>query len=337
MVLYSGGLDSILACRVLQEQGIRVQAVKFVTPFFGHEAAENTTRYIRRVREKYGIDLVVIDITDDYLPMLRNPPHGYGKNFNPCIDCKILMVHKTLELMPQFGADFIATGEVIGQRPMSQRKDTLNCITNESRAKGLLLRPLSAQSLKPTIPEERGWISRDRLPHISGRGRKVQMELAEKFGITDYPTPGGGCRLADPILGKRLKRYFETWPHMDGNDCRLAVTGRQFMLPGGWWFVIGRDAGENATLSSLKKETDFFLDSLDAPAPSGILRIPGQSRKIQKDTLNLAGSIIRFYCKKCSGKMEIKAEHDGDFRIIEIGLPAGREEISALSVESQTS
>ncbi len=309
LVLYSGGLDSILACRVLQEQGIRVTAVRFITPFFGQEVAGREDEFKRSVWEKYSIRLEIIDITDDYLPMLRNPPHGYGKNFNPCIDCKILMVQKALELLPAYHAGFIATGEVIGQRPMSQRRDTLNCITNDSNAAGLLLRPLCARSLKPTIPEQKGWVARESLPHISGRGRKIQIELAEKYGITDYPNPGGGCVLADPIQGRRLRRYFSRWPAMDGNDCYLALTGRQFHLRGGWWLVIGRDKRENKRLSSLCRKGDMFLDSRNAPAPSGILRNPGQAGQLDispsEETVSLSASIILHYCRKCSDGLEL--------------------------------
>lgn len=338
MVLYSGGLDSILACRVLQEQGVRVTALKFTSPFFGDEAWENPERYIDQVRTEYGIELAVIDITDEYLPMLRKPPHGYGKHFNPCIDCKILMVHRALELMPEFGADFIATGEVIGQRPMSQRKDTLNCITNDSTAHGLLLRPLCARSLRPTIPEKRGWVQRDRLPHISGRGRKVQMELAKKFCITGYPNPGGGCRLADPIQGKRLRSYFARWPEMDGNDCRLAVIGRQFLLPGGWWLVTGRDKRENINIASLRKGGDIFLDSREAPAPSGIVRPPvekkGEENRMPSDnTLNLAASIILYYCRRCTQGIELRAIWPGMEKLIRIEEPVDRDALMKLAVD----
>lgn len=335
MVLYSGGLDSILACRVLQEQGIRVTAVKFVTPFFGDEAADDPQRYIGRVQDKYGIRLVVKDITDEYLPMLRNPEHGYGKNFNPCIDCKILMIHKTLELMPEYDADFIATGEVIGQRPMSQRKDTLNCIRNESRAQGLLLRPLCARSLKPTIPEELGWVSREDLPHISGRGRKKQIELAEKFGITDYPNPAGGCRLADPIQGRRLKEYFRKWPEMDGNDCRLAVTGRQFILPGGWWLVLGRDKAENERLWALKRDSDLFLHSKKVPAPAGILRNPlAKGQKPDDATVKLAAAMMLHYCRKCQGTLEVQTECCGKVDKATASEPLAREKIEEFAVDT---
>ncbi len=340
MVLFSGGLDSILACKILEEQQIRVTALKFITPFFGYETRDREDEYREAILKKYGINVVVIDITDSYLPMLRNPAHGHGKHFNPCIDCKILMVKKAIELLPRFNADFIATGEVIGQRPMSQRRDTLNCITNDSGAGDLLLRPLSASSLKPTLAEKRGWIDRDKLPHASGRGRKVQFRLAEKYGIRDFPSPAGGCVLADPIQGRRLKKYFAMWPEMDANDCCLALTGRQFFLPGARWFVAGRDLRENIRLKSLAKSTDILMDSLKAPAPAAIIREKpwGMPEKVVPETLagdiETAASIIRHYCKKCSGVLEITV-HEGDSsRIVRAGKPADRKLLEQLLADS---
>ncbi len=311
----------------------------FVTPFFKAETQGRDSKEIEEAKRKYGIDLKIIDITSDYLIMLRNPPHGYGKHFNPCIDCKILMVQNALQLLDKFNADFIATGEVIGQRPMSQRKDTLNCITNESMAGGLLLRPLCARSLKPTIPEERGWVKRQDLPHISGRGRKIQMELAKKYGIEEYPNPAGGCVLADPIQGRRMKRYFAMWPDLDGNDCHLSLTGRQFLLPGGWWLTAGRDRRENRRIAMLRRRGDIFIDSLNVPAPSALLRNPERRKDHQSlhppaEILELAASIILHYCRKCQGDITLLAASENWEEVIGSQRPAGMDTIRALSADS---
>jgi len=326
---------------VLQEQGVRTTAIRFTTPFFGTEVQGRTDKIIEDTKRKYGIDLKIVDITPDYLTMLKNPAHGYGKHFNPCIDCKILMVRKAMHLLEKLDADFIATGEVIGQRPMSQRKDTLNCISNESMAGGLLLRPLCARSLKPTIPEERGWVKRQELPHISGRGRKIQIELARKYGIEDYPNPAGGCVLADPIQGRRLKKYFGMWPEIDGNDCRLALTGRQFLLPGGWWLTAGRDRRENRRITLLRRRGDIFIDSLNAPAPSALLRNP-QRKNVRTDirppadVLALAASILLYYCRKCRGDIVLLAASENWEEIIHAQRPANKDTIRALSADNPT-
>jgi hypothetical protein len=271
LVLYSGGLDSILACRVLMDQGIEVTAVKFITPFFGWDLKGREAEAADEVRQKYGIRLHVEDITREYLKMVVAPEHGYGRYLNPCIDCKILMVKKALELMPIFGASFIATGEVLGQRPMSQRRDTLRIIERDSGAEGLLVRPLSARSLPPTRPQEEGIIDIKQLPAISGRGRKVQMALAERFGITDYPSPAGGCVLADPALSERFRRIFGLWPDFTPDDILLAQKGRHFLLPGGSWLVVGRNQAENRRIAALFIPGDLWARA-DVPGPLCLLR-----------------------------------------------------------------
>jgi len=294
LVLFSGGLDSILACKVLQEQGIKVTAIKCITPFFSYELKddERAREYKEVIRNKYGIDVEVVDITPEYLSMITDPPHGYGRYLNPCIDCKILMVKKAMSLMDRYGASFLATGEVLGQRPMSQRRDTLRIIERDSGADGLLLRPLSARFLKPTSAEESGVVDRSMLPEISGRSRKEQIRLAEHYGIKDYPAPAGGCVLADPILSKRFKRIFYTWPDFGPEDCVLGQVGRHFMLPGGSWLVVGRNRAENQALATLIGENDYVLKVLDCPGPLCIAR-----RVKDKSDLVVAASICARYAK----------------------------------------
>ena len=186
--LFSGGLDSILAVKVLEAQGLKVKALHFFTPFFGKPAAK---RYWSGL---YGLDLSVIDVGEDFVRLLKNgPPTGFGKVLNPCVDCKILLLRHAKKLLPKYGATFLATGEVLGQRPMSQRRDTLNRISREADVRDCLLRPLSALGLPPTPMEEDGRVNRDLLCGISGRGRNDQFELAARFGITEIPTRPGGA------------------------------------------------------------------------------------------------------------------------------------------------
>ncbi len=273
LVLFSGGLDSILACRILQEQGIRTTALRFITPFFGYDLKGREAVAEAEILEKYGIDMRVIDISEPYLAMLKRPPHGFGRYLNPCIDCKILMLRQAITMMPAFGADFLATGEVLGQRPMSQRRDAMDIIERDSGARGLLLRPLSALGLKPTRMEESGMVDRSRLLGITGRGRKEQIALASRYGINDYPAPAGGCVLADRILSCRFRKLFKHFGDIpDINSLLLAQAGRHFILPDGSWLILGRDERENQRIEDLARKKDIMLRPSGIPGPLGLLR-----------------------------------------------------------------
>ncbi|HIQ37782.1 MAG TPA: thiamine biosynthesis protein, partial [Desulfocapsa sulfexigens] len=209
LALFSGGLDSILAVKLVASQGVRVLAVKFVTPFFDYELLEDPEKYTQEIMAKYGIEVILHDLSHNYLDLLHNPSHGFGKNFNPCIDCKILMCSRAKEMMAKYGASFLISGEVLGQRPMSQRRDTLRVIERDSDNDGLLLRPLSAKLMDPTKAETEGWIDREKLLNFSGRGRSRQIKLAKEYGIVDFPAPAGGCILADPILSTRIEKIYQ--------------------------------------------------------------------------------------------------------------------------------
>jgi tRNA U34 2-thiouridine synthase MnmA/TrmU len=222
VALFSGGLDSILAVKLIQEQGIEVRGVNFKTPFFG---LSKTFAVIKNI----DIDLEIIDITQELLEILRNPKHGFGKNMNPCIDCHSLMFKKAGEYMIKIGASFIISGEVLGERPMSQNRNSLNIIKRESGFEGRILRPLSALLLAETIPEKEGLVDRSKLLDISGRSRKRQMELAAKMGIDDYPSPAGGCKLTEPAFSKRLRDLF-TQDSFSLEDIELLKLGRHFRL-----------------------------------------------------------------------------------------------------------
>ncbi|MBU0729882.1 MAG: thiamine biosynthesis protein [Proteobacteria bacterium] len=290
LALFSGGLDSILSCRLTMSLGIKVTAIRFVTPFFGYELLKNEKAYRAGVKEKYGIDVRLHDVSEPYLKLLRDPAHGYGKNFNPCLDCKIFLVSEARKLMPRYQASFIITGEVVGQRPMSQRKDTLRVVERDSGCDGILVRPLCAKNMMPTRVEEDGLVDRERLLGFSGRGRSDQIRLAAEFGITDYPRPGGGCVLTDPILSKRIESYYNDHEIVMVENVRLLQAGRQFQLPGGGWLVMGRDAAENKKVKELRQPGDLVLKMKSRPGPTAILRFGDDP----DDRKLAAGLVVRY-------------------------------------------
>ncbi len=304
--LFSGGLDSILATKLVASLGVRVVAVKFVTPFFDYELLADPEKYSQEMMEKYGIEVVLRDISHNYLDLLHNPSHGFGKNFNPCVDCKILMCSRAKELMKEYGASFLISGEVLGQRPMSQRRDTLRVIERDSDNDGLLLRPLSAQLMDPTIPETEGWIDREKLLNFSGRGRSKQIQLAADYGVTDFPAPAGGCILADPILSTRIEKIYSgkfviKASEITITDVRFLLLGRQFILPDGFWLILGRNEQENDKLTGLVEEEDILLHMPDRPGPTALLR-NAKSRLLSCDekdkTLSEAAGLVVRYGKK---------------------------------------
>jgi tRNA U34 2-thiouridine synthase MnmA/TrmU len=265
VALISGGLDSLLAARVIQEQGIHVEGINFFTGF----CVEGHTHAIRKrdqkkekrnnalwVAEQLGIKLHIIDIVEDYKQVLLNPKHGYGANLNPCLDCKIFMVHKAYDWIKDKNFDFIITGEVIGQRPMSQRKETMPIVSDESGAHELLLRPLCAKNLPMTLPEKEGWVDRDRLYDFSGRSRKPQMALAAQFGIKDYAQPAGGCCfLTDQQYAVKLK---DLWSARGGkqyelDDIMLLKVGRHLRPSSRFKVIIAREEGEANFLQGYRK------------------------------------------------------------------------------------
>lgn len=312
LALFSGGLDSIVACRLVAAQGIRVVAVKFVTPFFDYALLADTDAYREEVRRRYGIEVVLEDLSEGYLELLHHPRHGFGKHFNPCIDCKILMLRRARTMMADFGASFLVTGEVLGQRPMSQRRDTLHVIERDSGAKGLLLRPLSARLLPETEAEARGWVDRDRLLNLGGRGRARQIALAREFGITDFPAPAGGCILADPILSRRIARIYRgdfvfAAEAITVTDVRLLLMGRQFRLPTGAWLILGRNEQENNRLQALAQTDDALLSMPVRPGPTALLRKAAMiSSSLEQaeplpEAFQLAAALVVRYGRKVEG------------------------------------
>ncbi len=304
--LFSGGLDSILATRVVMEQGIEVEAIQFVTPFFNYDVLDDIEAHKAQMQAKYGIKVEVEDISTGYLQLLHNPVHGFGKNFNPCIDCKIMMFTRAKEMLAEKGASFLISGEVLGQRPMSQRRDTMNVIERDSGTKSILLRPLCAQLMRETEAETEGWVDRSKLLRMSGRSRSPQIALAKEFGITDFPTPAGGCILADPILSQRIAQLYSFDSVLKSAtitvpDIRVLLVGRQFVLPGGGWLIVGRDEKDNNRLEKLAQAEDAVLQMEEWPGPLAVLKKAGSQypdkERLKKD-LALAASLVVRYGRK---------------------------------------
>jgi tRNA U34 2-thiouridine synthase MnmA/TrmU len=263
--LTSGGLDSILSALVLREQGIEVVWVNFETPFFSSDSA-------RCAAHMTAIPLRVKNITGVYVEMLKNPNCGYGTNMNPCLDCHALMLEIAGSMMTREGFDFLFTGEVLGQRPMSQTKPSLRYVEKRSGFVGQILRPLSGKLLPTTIPEKRGLVDRERLLDISGRSRKRQMKLAEAFGITDYPAPAGGCLLTDPGFSRRAKDLLEHQDDCHERDFELLKYGRHFRLHDNHKVVVGRTRQDNRQISRLiDPRKDIQLHMMDIPGPTVLI------------------------------------------------------------------
>jgi len=281
--LISGGLDSILAAKIILEQGIAVLAVTFRTPFFDHKNA---------ARAAYGlqIPLRVSDITEPHLDIVRYPKYGYGKHMNPCIDCHALMVREAGTVMEEIGGDFLFTGEVLGQRPMSQNKEALKRVEAESGYVGRVLRPLSAKLLPETIPEKEGKVDREQFLGIRGRSRKTQMELARRYNITEYATPAGGCLLTDPIFSRRLADLFQHQRSVEIRDVELLKVGRHLRLSPEVKAVVGRDAEDNERILQMIVTGDHVLRVEGFPGP--VLLIP--SSGAAKDIKTAASICVRY-------------------------------------------
>lgn len=273
IVLFSGGLDSILAAKLLEDQGLKVRCLHCVSPFFGDEAA------LPRWRRLHNLDIVSLDVSEDFAALLRRRPvHGFGKVMNPCVDCKILLLRHARLYMEAVGARLLASGEVLGQRPMSQRRDTLHVIPRDADVTGLLLRPLCARLLAPIPAEESGLVDRTRLLAISGRGRGEQLALAERFGLQEIPTPGGGCRLTERENARRywpvLTRRADAAPSL-ARDFALANLGRQFWRQDDgrdYWLSVGRNNTDNKRLAAAAGPEDALLSLTGLPGPLGLAR-----------------------------------------------------------------
>lgn len=284
--LCSGGLDSTLAALVLREQGIGVSWIAFETPFFSADKA-------RKASINNEIPIIVKNITERYMPMLKNPPCGYGKNMNPCMDCHALMFRIAGEMLEETESDFLFSGEVMGQRPMSQNKNSLRYVEKNSGFDGYILRPLSAKVLPETQMEREGLVDREGLCGLSGRSRKPQMELAEKFGVRDYPSPAGGCLLTDEGYSKRLKDLFEHQENIETVEMDLLSYGRHLRLDENIKIIVGRNKKDNENLMCLyRQDHDVLLKMKSFPGP--VVLIPNGAGS---DGVQQAASICAGYSK----------------------------------------
>jgi tRNA-specific 2-thiouridylase len=329
IALLSGGLDSTLAAKVVIEQGIELEAINFMTLFCTCTSRGATCLASQKAVEALSIPLRVFNVSEEYLSVVKDPKHGYGRNMNPCIDCRIFMLKKAKAHMQDSGAAFIVTGEVLGQRPMSQRKDAMRLIEREAELEGFILRPLSAHVLPMTVPEREGWVDREKLLKFEGRSRKPQIKLAEHYGIRDYPCPAGGCLLTDPGFAKRMKDLMLHNPFFSLNDVHLLKMGRHFRLSDGVKLVVGRNEEENQKVGTFADGRDILLKVSGFPGPLSLLRgNPGEG-DIEK-----AAAVTAHYSKaKDSGKAEVtyKSAHESHYQSLSAS-PISRREIERLMI-----
>lgn len=317
LALLSGGLDSTLAVRVILEQGIEVEGINFVTVFCNCTTKNMGCSAGKQAAQTLGINLKIVNTSREFLEIVKNPKHGYGRNMNPCIDCRIYMLKQAKNYMSETGAGFLITGEVLGERPMSQRRDAMRIIERESGLEGLIVRPLSAKLMPPSIPEKEGWIDRGKLLSIQGRSRKPQIEMAAHFGINDYPCPAGGCLLTDPGFTQRMKDLMKYHPDFDLNDVHLLKTGRHLRLLPELKAVVGRNERENEQILTFTQDDDVIFRLIDLPGPITLLR-----GKTNREFEELTASITAHYSK---------AKNDKKVRISCRRLPGEREETLLVS------
>ena len=319
--LCSGGLDSILAALVLREQGIDVIWVAFETPFFTAEKA-------RKASVNNDIPVIVKNITDRYVPMLKHPKCGYGKNMNPCMDCHALMFQIAGEMMAETGAVFLFSGEVRGQRPMSQNKNSLRYVEKNSGFDGYILRPLSAKVLPETPMEKQGLVDRERLYGFSGRSRIPQMELAKKLGVTEYPAPAGGCLLTDVGYAKRLRDLFDHQAKIAPTEMDFLSFGRHLRLNETTKVIVGRNKKDNDNLMRLyRPDHDFLLKLQTLPGP--VVLVPNGC---DEQALEEAAAICAGYGKAAKhGSAVVTVTTPAGIRIVTV-VPKPASRVQALLI-----
>lgn len=309
--LFSGGLDSMIAIKLIEDQGIDVEAITFKSSFFGTEET------LQEIAKKNTIDLKIIDISKEYIKVVKNPKHGHGKNMNPCIDCKIFFLREAEKYARHRGAHFVFTGEVLGQRPMSQNTRALQTIHQESGLEKRLVRPLSGKLLPPTEAEENGWIDREKLLDISGRSREKQLKLAQKYNLQDYGSPSGGCLLTEKLYTDKLRDLFAFKKRIATDDVDLLKAGRYLRLQKNI-LIVGRNKEDNKALSQLQKKHDWLFTVKDSPSPTTLLRGPKNTK-----ALYTAAAITAHYSKTTQNKVTLLYGEDFENEMI---IPSPTEE-----------
>ena len=320
--MISGGLDSTLATKVMMDMGVEVEGINFSTGFCVTEHTRNfkdEKKPLRpnealRLSADLGFKLHIIDISQNYLPVVTSPKYGYGQNLNPCVDCRIFMFKRMRALMDEHGAQFMFTGEVLGQRPMSQHREALKIIERDSGLTGLVLRPLSAALLDPTIPEMKGWVDRDKLLALSGRSRKPQMALAKEMGLEDYPQPAGGCcYLTDPQYAKKLQDFFDYngKPALTQEDVLILKVGRHFRVSDRIKVIIGRNERENNFLKTYEKRRHAFRIHAH-PSAHVLAEVKGE---LTPEEIGLVASMAARYSDAPAGEaVEVEYSHGENSR-----------------------
>jgi tRNA-specific 2-thiouridylase len=320
--LFSGGLDSILAVKLILNQGIDVVAVNFVSLFL--LCAKNEYG-VTETAKQLGVPLKVVDVGDEYLRLLRKPKYGYGKNMNPCIDCRIFILKKARQYAKEIGADFIFTGEVLDERPMSQHFKAMKIVEEEAGLKGQLLRPLSARLLPVTVIEKEGLVDREELRGIRGRSRKPQMKLAEEFNIKSYPSPSGGCLLTCREYADKLRDLFKHKKHCSMVDVVLLKVGRHFRF-GKNKIIVGRNDAENKILAAKKAWNDYCFEVPDVGSPIGVLQGAKTHRAIRT-----AASLTAFYSDAKSDKVKVAFGRESLSKFMLVSIPT-RDEVECLRI-----
>ncbi len=320
VALLSGGLDSQLAIKMMQEQGFDVSAVAIKTPFCDFDCGRGCGFEIRERADDLNVNLKTVYLGDEYIEMLKHPKHGIGAGFNPCIDCRSMMFDAAKKHMEEIGAEFIISGEVLGQRPMSQHAPALRTIENESDLVGKIVRPLSAALLPETDPEKDGLIKRENLGMIRGRTRRNQLDMAKKYGIENPPNAGGGCLLTEPQFGIKAKDLFSHTENPTINDIDLLKIGRHFRLDEETKFIVGRNKDENEMIKAIALPGDILLEAKDFVGPVSILR--GSNAK---EHLKFASSVTLRYSDAPNNEQAIVSIKNNDL-VEEITAESAEEE-----------
>lgn len=332
VALLSGGLDSSLAVRIMLEQGVEIEAVAIKTPFCDFDCGKGCGHRVKEIASDLQIPLKTIYFGEEYLRMLKRPKYGFGSGMNPCIDCRSMMYNAAKDHMKKIDADFIVTGEVLFQRPMSQNHRALNIIEKETGTQGKVLRPLSAKSLPMTEIENDGSVKRANLCNIVGRSRKSQLALARKFGIEDPPNAAGGCLLTDPQFSMRIRDLMK---HLDDpdkvptiNDIELLKVGRHFRLSNAAKLIVGRNQNENYIMGSLALKDDIVIEAQEFPGPTCILRSKNYEYSLVEKSSRIG---LRYSDSPRGRETNVKVTYRGQVSVIST-IPMCNEELESLRI-----